>query len=382
MRTRSFTDRMSRYKDMSDPAIQTNERSARQSNLELLRILSMCMIITMHYMTKGMKIEKLSLDCGLRNAVFWILYAFCLSSVNVYVFLSGYFAIDSKWSIGKLLRLWAEVLFYSIGVPLVLSVFGVFDIRSAGLSVWQQIFLPVTYEHYWFATAYIMLFLLSPILNIAIAKLEKKSFQAVLLALIAVFCGLKSVNPYLIPWDRYGNDVMWFIVLYLTAGYLRVHGMPFVGTADGGKRRRNGWAVYVIFSLLTFAAALAYAFFVRLTGKFAYSMDMTYCYNYITVFLASIGLFAAFAGLRIGHIPWINRIAGYTFGVYLLHDNIVLREMWPLLPGMAAASGKWWQLFHMLVCVAAVFAIGAFVDFLRDGLFRAIAGAVKGGKES
>ncbi len=370
MRHPRFTGKMNR-----------SEKSTRHSNIELLRIVSMCMIIAMHYMTKGMKIDKLSVDAGAGNIVFWIIYAFCLSSVNAYVFISGYFAPDSKWSIGRLVRLWAEVLFYSIGVATVMSAAGAYDLMSADLSVLQRIFMPVTYEHYWFACAFIMLMLFMPVLNLAITKLDKKIFSSVLVLLLIVFCGFKSIDPYLIPWDKYGNDVIWFMVLYLSAGYMRMYGIPFIAPKPDGdeeddhaddlrkSRIMRGWIVYITFSLVTFLLALAYSVMVRRTGKLEYSMDMTYCYNYITIFIASIGLFGAFMHIDIGYRPWINRIAGYTFGVYLLHDNIALRELWMKVPGMESAMGNWWQVFHMLLCIVIIFVCGVAVDVIRDVLF-------------
>ena len=357
---------------MKDNKVQTKDHNQRQSNIELLRIISMCMIIAMHYMTKGMKIDKLSVDNGLHNIIFWIIYAFCLSSVNAYVLISGYFAPDAKWSVAKVIRLWIEVLVYSILVPVIMNVFGAFDIGASELSVKQQIFMPVTYEHYWFATAYIMLLILSPVLSAAVTKLDRKVFSAVLILLIIVFCVIKSVDPYLIPWDRYGNDVMWFVVLYLTAGYIRMYGIPFIHNKDQSSMRRIGWIVYIIASMATFLVALELSFVVMKTGKLEYAMDMTYCYNYILIFIASIGLFCAFVNMNTGHILWINRIAGCTFGIYLLHDNIALRDKWMLIPGMDAASGQWWQIFHMIICVVIIFAIGACVDLVRNMVFTSV----------
>ncbi|MCR5398775.1 MAG: hypothetical protein K6E68_04490, partial [Lachnospiraceae bacterium] len=65
------------------------EKTSRQSNIEILRIIAMCMIIAMHYMTKGMNLPKLSVDSSLHNVIFRLIFAFCASSVNVYVFISG-----------------------------------------------------------------------------------------------------------------------------------------------------------------------------------------------------------------------------------------------------------------------------------------------------
>ena len=342
---------------------ENDKHSARQSNFELLRIISMCMIIAMHYMTKGMDMPKLSVDNGLHNIAFRLIFAFMVSAVNIYVFISGYFAVDSKWSVGKLIRLWLQVLFYSILVPVVLSIFGLADISSMGLGMKQQIFLPISYEHYWFASSYVMLYLFSPVLTIAIDKLDKKQLGATIAVLVMVFCGFKSVNPYLIPWDKYGDDVVWFLVLFLIAGYIRKYGIPMITSG------RKGAVVYILFSLFTFFIAFAVSFIVRVTGKMEYYMDMTNCYNYVTVLIASIGLFIAFSHIDIKPNKWINRIAGYTFGVYLLHENIVLRELWPHLLGIDAAQGQWWQIFHMLICIVILFAAGCAVDALRTLVF-------------
>jgi hypothetical protein len=40
-----------------------------------------------------------------------------------------------------------------------------------------------------------------------------------------------------------------------------------------------------------------------------------------------------------------------------------------LIPGMDAASGQWWQIFHMIICVVIIFAIGACIDLVRDTVF-------------
>lgn len=338
----------------------------RQSNFELLRIVAMCMIIAMHYITKGMDIDKLSVNREPMNLMFWLLYAFCTVAVNVYVLISGYFMVDSTWRIGKVLRLWAEVLFYSILVPFVLAAVGVIDAEALDFATIQQIILPVEYEHYWFATAYIMMYLLSPVLAIAVKNLSKKQLQGVIVALLCVFGGFKSVNPYLIPWDKYGCDCIWFICLFLVAGYIRMYGLPF---AD---KKGLCLGIYAGLSVLTFGIAYVSSLVVSATGKFEYYMDMTYCYNYVTVFAAGVCLFCGFMKINItGNKAKkiINRLAGYTFGVYLLHENIAVRQLWPKWLGIENADGKWWQVIHMLFCIAVVFLAGIIVDALRSVIF-------------
>lgn len=331
----------------------------------------MCMIIAMHYITKGMQVEKLSVDNSFFNMFYWLVYAFCTVAVNVYVLISGYFMVDSEWRIGRVVRLWIQVLCYSILVPLVLGIVGVVDFSSLEFGTLQQIFLPISYEHYWFATAYVMMYLLSPVLTMAVKNMSRVQLRNVILVLLVVFCGFKSVNPYLIPWDKYGCDFAWFICLFLIAGYIRMYGIEFFDS------KKRAVLIYVGFSVLTFVIALAASFAVRVTGKFEYYMDMTYCYNYVTVLIASIGLFYIVIHTHTKEMEtkisiFINRTAGYTFGIYLLHENITLRELWPEWLGISSANGNWWQIIHMLFCIVVIFAAGVVVDYFRSGIFKLV----------
>lgn len=341
---------------------------ARQTKFEILRILAMMMIIAMHYMTKGMSIPKLSEDMGIVNHLWWLLYAACNVAVNVYVLISGYFMIDAKWNIGKVIRLVAEVLFYSWIVPLCLGAVGVINLGSLDFTNILTILLPIEEEHYWFATSYVMLYLLSPILVAAVKNLEKKQLQTVIVALLIMFGGLKSINPYLIPWDKYGYDILWFICLFLVAGYIRVYGIGIYSN------KKKSLVMYIAGVLVTWGICALCAVIVRATNNLEYYMDMTYAYNYVTVLWAAVSLFYVFIHIpereyRCGKI--INRIAACTFGVYLLHENVMIRGCWQTWLGIENANGQWWQIIHMILCVIVVFAIGVLVDLVRNGVFTA-----------
>ena len=61
--------------------------------------------------------------------------------------------------IKKVIKVWLQVYFYSILIPLLLCVCGIIKFGEIDFGLKQQIFLPISYEHYWFATAYVMLYL-------------------------------------------------------------------------------------------------------------------------------------------------------------------------------------------------------------------------------
>lgn len=353
------------------------ETKKRQANFELLRIVAMMMVIVLHYITKGKIDVKLSEDGSLNNHIWWLIEGFCNVAVNVYVLISGYFLVEAKWRVSKLVKLVCQVLFYSVTVGLVMyavgSLPGVSNLyERAGetfafnLQKWLNIILPIEYEHYWFATAYIVMYMLSPVLAVAVKNLSQKELRTVIIVLLCFFCLPKSINPYLIPTDSYGYDFGWFICLFLIAGYIRMYGMTFFSS------KKKCIAVYVICVLINFGVCALCGSICRVTGKLEYYMDMTYAYNYFLVLISSVALFYAWTYVKVREGKFadiICKIAPLTFGVYLLHENISIRLIWPFLLGADRVNNTFLQILHMLLCVVIVFAAGCIVDAVRKFIF-------------
>ena len=359
--------------DKSETIMSTNTtptptigENKRQLNFEILRIIAMCMIITMHYLTKGLNVPKLSEDLSLFNMLWWLIYAFSVGAVNIYVLISGYFLADSRWRIDKVFSLYLTVWLYSVLVPLTLDALGIVDLGRLSLGDWQQLLLPIEYEHYWFATAYVMMYILSPVLAIAVRSLNRELLRGVIAGLVVLFSVLKSINPYLIPWDKYGNDVLWFIVLFMIAGYIRRFGIQASITLRV--------LTYILTSILIFVSELILGVIVNKTGKLEYMLDMLCANNHILVLLASVALFTAFIELK---TDTINEKAGKiillfsssTFGIYLLHENLLVRSRWALWLGVDRLNNTALKLLYLIISIAALFAVGTLIDRVRAGLF-------------
>ena len=72
----------------------TSEKKPRQLNYEILRILAMLMIVSLHYFSKGGLLSSpISNPISATGYTVWLLEAFCLVAVNVYVLISGYFGV-------------------------------------------------------------------------------------------------------------------------------------------------------------------------------------------------------------------------------------------------------------------------------------------------
>ena len=339
----------------------------RQANFELLRIVAMYMVVVLHYLVKGGAEISLVEDTGAVNLLVWLLKGLCIVTVNLYVLLSGYFLLEAKWKFSRVIELWLQVMFYSIGVPLVCLALGIGDVPNWGLYDWINVIFPVQMEHYWFVTAYMVLYLFVPVLSAGVKCLTKKQHQLVIAGLLLFFSIPKTILPVLIPTDRYGYDFGWFMCLFMVAAYIRLHGISFFSN------KRKAVLVYFVTIAAIWAGSVACGILSRKGLPLAYMMDMFYCYNHIFVLTAAVALFYGFKYLQIqnGRIASvICKVSPYVFGVYLLHENLAVRNLWHLWPGLESVQGKMSLFAHMIMVVTVIFIAGVIIEFTRNCIYK------------
>ena len=340
---------------------------ARQANIELLRIIAMLMVVVLHYLSKGQAIVSMTENTDAWNLSLWFLEAMCIVTINLYVLISGYFFVEANWKFLRLITLWLQVMFYSIGVPAVCFALGIGEVRQWGLYDWINVLFPIQMEHYWFMTAYTVLYLFVPILSKGVKLMTRKQQELVIAGLLLVFSIPKSILPIGIPTDRFGYDFGWFLCLFMIASYIRLHGISFFS----GKGR--SFAVYFGAVAGIWGISFLFGMLSRRGLPFAYAMDMPYCYNHILVLLAAVALFYAFTYIKIPQgkaADLICKVSSYTLGVYLLHENLAVRTQWQIWAGTPQVRGRWGIFPHMIITVFAVFIAGVMADFVRDCIFR------------
>lgn len=100
------------------------KKNERLLNFDVLRCFSMLMIVYIHFFTHGEKYANVEAETcfhlsdflGLINyVVSQLLDTISTTAVNLFVFITGYFMIECHtFRIGKLIRLWMPVVFYSV----------------------------------------------------------------------------------------------------------------------------------------------------------------------------------------------------------------------------------------------------------------------------
>ena len=150
-------------------------KEKRMANYELLRILAMIMVVTLHFLSHSDRLIALGVPLDGVRLIGSLLEAFCLVAVNVYLLISGYFGVKGSFRPSRAISLLCQIWFYSLLIPLVLKMIGIPVLADTqGIYGLIQYVFPIETEHYWFATSYFLLYLFTPVLNQAVRSMNKR----------------------------------------------------------------------------------------------------------------------------------------------------------------------------------------------------------------
>lgn len=342
----------------------------RRPELELLRCAAMMMVVILHFLGKGGLLGELS-DPDMRpvRAAAWVLEAFAICAVNLYMLLSGYFLSRSHFKLSRLILLWIQIWTYSVGIGLIAAAFGLVPREEINTYFLLRLLFPVLEEHYWFLTAYVFLYLLLPLIGNAVSGMDRKTFRLVLGLLLIVFCLMKTVMPFQFDTDAMGYDCLWYLCVFLTAAYIRRFGVPRL------EKKGRGILLYLGASLLILGWSFGLRAIFLSTGHFERILENGFHYNHLFPYLAAVGLFLAFLRLKLraGLLGRLAVWAGpYTLGVYLLHENLAVRYLWPQWFGADKITSIFELLWRLAAAVAVVFTAGILLEWLRSLIMKGL----------
>lgn len=371
----------------------------RSSNIELLRILSMLMIILFHFSVHGTWPEGGPLASDV--AVEMLSFGGKLG-VNCFVLITGYFMVKSRLKLGSLLRIVFETWFYSFAILFLFLAVQPDLVTEAKL---RKAVLPVISGEYWFITCYLALMVISPLLNRAWGQLGPRGRSRTM----AVGFVMLSLLPTASTFNPIGSDLIWFCYIYLLGGWVHErhqNGWDRRGAAvaargaDARSSAASGAGASTPSSAATTPAAdgtppfcrLDPAVFVNRWGagrtavisvlfvwasmavigwaQRAVGFDLIYpdyfVWQYmVPTFFASVGLLLVFQKLTMPSIPWVNTVAKTTLGIYLIHDNPIMRAwIWPHFAPVYDL-GFFGILGLSLLAAVGVFIVASAIDFAR-----------------
>jgi surface polysaccharide O-acyltransferase-like enzyme len=269
----------------------------RSSGIELLRIFAILAVVTEHFIRQSGLLSGPNAN-SLINA---FLGSGGRISVNIFVMIGAWFLVDKPFKAERPIRLYLEVVFYSIPLTFAMLVLG--DYGS--LQFVAQGLVPFFGRAVWFATAYISLILLSPFLN-RVFTLPPQQQRLLMALLFVLYCLVASV-PSFTALD-YIADFSWFCVLYLFVGWAK-----HAAILDRITCRRRCLAA----ALLLYAFLCTLSVIPRLEWVGAYWLDNI---KSLPNALCATLVFLFFLKSDIGTIRGINWCARSVFAVYIVHQ--------------------------------------------------------------
>lgn len=337
---------------------------SRNYRIDLLRAISMLLIVVQHYVVWGVKysphasFDTSTLAGGGNFILMELLYLTSCIGVNCFVMISGYYLIDKKcfrWQ--SLMNLWVTTMFYSVILYLVTArLTGNFNLREL-----INCFLPIWSRQYWFISTYMAVMLLAPFFAMLATKLSKKSYQVMLVILF--------ILSFMVPYGSQfagGQSVMWMSFVFLLAGYIRLHGFfkPIINNA--GKTAILLCLAYALIFYATDAIKLNHVFG---TGFLlhAFASDSPIFFLSLVMFLLTI------RNKNSSDNSWVRysvTIAPNILAVYLIHMN---RNFYPFI----------WEVFipktycipmalHAVLVSSIIFLLCIVIDYTRIRLFQVI----------
>lgn len=317
----------------------------------MLRILSMMMVIGLHYLNREIG-GGLTTEYKMNIISTHILESICITSVNVFVLISGYFMASAKTTgLRKAVDLYLIMLFYNLISFCVSVVSGQYQFFIKALI---YAFFPFLAGLKWFLETYIILLLFAPFINKLLNSLNRKAH----LLLIVIQLLLFSIWPSFLPdapiLDK-GYGITHFITLYLISSYIK----KYISFEKCKKIR--------IISLVVFFASCSV---ITASSFIPYLKDRAWDYCYIFNIIASVSLFVLFLNLPKTNISIINTIAATTFGVYITHTMLYFQ---PLIYHTILHTELYYdspfQTVHFLLCVVILFSVCSIIDYCRNKLW-------------
>lgn len=320
----------------------------RSSNLELLRIISMCGIIMMHYFGMGGAVQE-----DLFPSFSWFLThflnSFAIPLVNCFVLITGYFLIKkNRFSLKKPFELLLITALYGI-VSYIICVYA----GNAQLSIrgGLEALFPYIIGKRWFVETYIILLLLAPFLGKLLRGLNRGQYHILLAIWLGVFCLWYSVGlsaPLLD--DGYG--IINFITLFMIGGYIRLYGADCKWL---NKHKMTYLIAFIGCALMTFA--------------FSYFIN-PYGYAFVTNIVGAVVMFVFALQIDLGTKKCINKISEATFDTYFVHSDFnTCYLLISQLLGAKYVTDTPKMIPHLLFVILVVWVIGFIAFKARKWVF-------------
>jgi len=355
------------------------KKKTRDSGIELLRIISIMMVIGLHAFSYGNYYDVASEMGGFVNYCSVGIRILFRPAVNIFILITGYFMVRMKFDLNKaykkVLNVYLTVIFYSITLTLLILLLGpeYYTINGQKDSIkliLLSMIMPVTSQRWYFLTHYLFLCLLAPFFNIILQNIKKKDYH-ILLAIVTFLLCIWYVLSDIRLLDQVvrvngfsdlqsGGNVFFFLYIYMIGGYIRLH------VSKNEKPRSK----YILGFICCAGLNCLLATVLKNTLELD---DIVLKYTNPLVILMAVCLLMYFKDLHF-HNKIVNTISATTLGVYAIHEfNYIRNIIWKIFNFRKVdCSNMFLNVVYIISIIIIVFGICASLDLLRQKLFKLV----------
>ena len=346
--------------------IKSDTSSKRIYGIDLLKIISMFMIVILHVLGKGGILNNAPAGSA-HYYIAWFLESAAFCSVNCFALATGYLMFEHKFKYRKIISLWLIVQAYNI----VFFIIDVFIFKSTITQTQTNVFLPILSNEFWYLTSYFCLFFFIPFLNKLINSISKKQYYVLIITGFLLFCLAYIPLSKDVFKLNYGYSAWWLIYLYLVGAGIKKYNI------FGKMSCISAFAVHIIFVIATFVLNSLTIFTkdiviesmgINLSDIF----ERMVAYVSPTVFLSSVFLFAFFIKLKINNVfgKIFSCAQPLIFQVYIIHTHyFILDRLNNRFIGYLKLN-PFIMLFMIIIVALAIFVSCLFIDCIRNIIFK------------
>ena len=295
--------------------------NARNSSIEILRILAMVLICVSHTIpTLPYPSADASNPFIESIATLNVQYFFgdCMGAAGlvgdaIFIVCSAYFLLDSKkMRIGKVALMILNTLVISL---VFMSVILALGYKLSAYEIVRQIF-PTIFQNNWFVSYYIVFYLIHPLLNRIIRVLDKRALgiaAALLFVECFIFLFIQAKAPGI-------HKLMCFVAYYFIVAYFKYYGQSFT--------QSKKWNIVVLISSIVLYYAMRlmvnYIGLKFYEGEYCPLFSLFHINNPI-ILTFSLSLFNLANRKHFVSKP-INFISSLSLLFYLIHHNNLFAE--------------------------------------------------------
>lgn len=289
-----------------------NMKKRRIYRLDILRIVAMLGIISLHVLGKG-GILSSAQPGSLKYWISWMCEIIAYRSVDIFGLLSGYLGYGkNKINSYRIFELISTVFIYSVAITILFILFKS-DAIDGVKGVIKSIF-PFLDGRYWYIMCYIPVAIIAPYTNKFMKEMNIDSHRMFCIISIFLFCIIPSITKVDIFRFSEGYSFVWLEILYIIGGYIK-------RTSDRKVYRQS----HMIYLFITVALCI-------LCGNiFIYTIlnrNIAYMISYISPLILLMSILSLYIakGYKCNKIEKCNKFiinfAGVAFDVYIIHSHI------------------------------------------------------------